>query len=122
MAQGSSQNAPINIDANAAQPTTLVAGVAGYAVRVMGYLLAATGMAPAWPDGPIAQATWQDTAGNTLSGPLSLRESLPFACPVAPQTETDRGGWFETTPGAGLALLTAGANVMGHLTYIMVPR
>ena len=122
MAQGSSQNSAVQVAAADSQPATIVAARAGYSIRVLGYVLAAFGGGTAWPDGAVGTVQWQDGAGNNLSGIMGLRESLPLVAPVGPQTETDRGGWFETAAGQALTLNVATCDAGGHVTWIYVSR
>jgi hypothetical protein len=123
VATGSRQNAAIQVNEGDALPATIVAAKSGYAIAVEGYVLIATDNAPAWPDGPIAQATWQDSSGQKLSGPFSLRDSIPLTVPAASQTDTDLGSWFQTASGASLQLNTTGASVVaGHLTWFYIAQ
>ena len=122
MAQGSSQNAVVQVAAADSQPAIIVAARTGYAIRVMGYVLVAYAGGSAWPDGAVAQVQWRDGGGNNLSGLFNLRESLPLAVPVAVQTGEDLGGYFQTAAGQALTLNVSGGDVSGHVTYTYVAQ
>ncbi len=130
MAQGSSQNAPVNVTASSAQPAIIVTGKTGYAIRVLGYVLDASTDTPegAWPDGSVAAVSWADDSvspPNLLTGPMWLRDAVPHVVPIGPQTGEDMGGWFQTASGANLVLIwsmsTAGG-IGGHVTWCWMPQ
>ncbi len=125
MAQGSPQNTPVNVGVSDASPTTIVAARAGYAIRVMGYVLVDAQIGAAWPDGANSTVQWVDDSTsppNPLTGVMPLRPALPLVAPVAAQTGEDAGGWFQTASGANLQLLAGSPPISGHLTWCWVAQ
>ena len=99
---------------------TVVSGVAGFAIRVLGYVLSTTFAAA----GSVT-ATWgSDTGGgfSALSGALPFQAvGTAFTNPpavVAPAAPPGSRGWFQTAAGKALNLKLSGAQQMaGHLIY-----
>ncbi len=114
MATGSGTNTAVNA---AAGPVTIAPARAGYYARLIGFYLAAYGAGQPPPDGAVSTVTFVDGAGNTLSGPYGLRESMPFVVPPVPATETDLGALATTAAGASLMLNVAGAAVSGTVSW-----
>jgi len=88
--------------------------VAGYAIRVIGYVLSFSGA---------TNARWMSGAGGgavALSGLIYGGASMV----EAPGDVGKNGrGWFQTAPGAPLNLnLSAGVAVGGHVLYELAPQ
>lgn len=120
MAQGSPQNVAVNVGSSDASPATLVRGKAGWAVRVMGYVLEAAQVGAGWPDSGVASVQFQDSVGTVLSGVMPIRAALPLVVPVVPQTGEDPGGYFQGAGGADLQLVVGNGPVTGHLSFCFV--
>jgi hypothetical protein len=111
-ASGSSQNVAVNGGG------TLIPGIPGKSIRVIGYMLVGSNFGAS---GYIGTIQFQDTAGNNLSGNMAVVEGVPLQATGIPQTEEDLGGYFMTASGAGLVLSVSGvASLAGHLTYCTV--
>lgn len=94
---------------------TIVTGVTGYRIVVVGWNLLATGT---------VTATWYDGAssGNAnLSGGYQFTAQAGIVCPITPATEFFQGGWMQTSAGNNLVLKLSGATeVDGQLAYVLV--
>ena len=110
MAFGSPQYVKIAASSNGAN--TLVTGVTGFRIMVLGYVIVASGT---------VNAKFVD--GSTdITGPMNLVANAGVAAALAPMSEHSEIGWFQTSSGANLVLnLSAGVEVDGHLTYCLIP-
>lgn len=94
------------VSASSAGDNTLVALVAGKAIRVTSYVLVAAGD---------VAASIESSGGRILGGPMSLGTTGGVAAPFNP------GGYFQTDVGEALVINLGGAvQVGGHLSYILV--
>lgn len=93
---------------------TIVAGVSGKRIRVLGFVLSFSGT---------LNAQWQDSGTNNLSGPLYGVAGTVVAAPAVPPVVGSQPGWFDTTAqGQALVLnLSAGTAVGGFVLYDLVP-
>lgn len=104
------------ITASSSGDNTVVSGVAGFAIRVIGYVLTFSAA---------VNAQWySDTGGSkvALSGLLyGVGTSPPPA--VAPEALPGARGWFQTASGKALNLNLSGAvAVGGHVIYELVSQ
>ncbi len=103
------------IDAASSGDNTLVTGVAGYKIRVVGYTLVAAGT---------TTVAFQSGAGGTaLTGAMPLVANTGVSAATgAPEGEGgSNNGLFETASGALLNLrLSQAIQVSGHLSYVLV--
>lgn len=106
------QNVPVNLSASGA--TTVIGGVTGKRIRVLGMAL--------FTNGASQTVTVQDTGSNVLIGPTAVGSS-GFVLPIAPPVVGSQVGWCVTTSqGQGLVLnLGAAAAVGGVIVYDLVP-
>ena len=105
---------PISASSNG--DNTIVAGVTGRRIRVLGYVLSFSGVVNAeWYDGPSSGTV-------NLSGLIYGSTGVVASAPVVPNVMGSSQGWFETSQGNDLTLnLSAGTAVGGHLLYELVP-
>lgn len=106
------------IDTSTNGDNAIVAGVAGAIIRVVGYVLMAGGT---------VNVKWMsDTGGSAteLSGPLPLTAQAGAVAPHTPRGVGGRiDGWFDTVAGKALNLnLSAGQQVSGHVSYVILPQ
>ena len=104
------------ITASALGDNVVVAGVAGYAIRVVGYTLTFAAA---------VNARWMsDVAGGAvaLTGLLYGLGAAPLPVTVAPPGPSARG-WFQTGSGKALNLnLSAAVAVGGHILFEYIPQ
>ncbi len=123
MAQGSSNSSPVYVTSLTPSPAIIVAAKAGYAIRVLGYVLVAT--SGAGGGGFLGTVTWDDDSPgtNTLSGPMGMQDSVPLITPGAPPTGEDLGGYFQTASGFNLVIIWSGSGVLGgHVSWCYVAQ
>ena len=105
------QSAPINVSASGDNP--VIAAVAGYAIRVVGYVLSFSGA---------VNAQWLSDVGGgavTLSG--LLYGPAAGAVLVAVEPGPNARGWFQTARGKALNLNLSGATAVGgHVIFDLV--
>ncbi len=112
MALGSPLTVPISA-ANMGD-NTLVNGVAGSRIVVVGYVLMSSGTVNAeFYDGP-------STNSLNLTGALPLIAQAGVTAPLSPLSEVSGLYWFATSSGNALILNLSGAvGCFGHLTYCL---
>lgn len=98
-----SQNAGTTVIVADPSPYTIGGQEIELAIRPLSYTITAAGT---------ATAQWQDTAGNALSGVMSMATGVPISANSA-----DTEGLMQTAAGKGLQLVTTGAAVAGHVAY-----
>jgi hypothetical protein len=100
----------VPINATAAGANTLVAAVPGRRIRVLGFLLDASGG---------VTVTWQDITPANLSGPLTMVSQEPVTvAPIAPAVGGSELYWMITGMSQSLVLnLSAAVAVGGVLVY-----
>lgn len=102
------------ISAASSGDNTIVAGVTGKRIVVLGYVLVGGGT---------VNATWKSSGGTALSGAMPLSSSTVVTAPVVPPGAGPAAvgyteGWFATLAGEGLVLNLSGAvGVYGHVFY-----
>jgi hypothetical protein len=103
-------SAPIAVSSSG--DNTIVAGVTGYAVRVLGYVLAFSGT---------VNAEWMSGTGGGATALSGLLYGVANSGVCAPVVEENARGWFQTASGQGLNLNLSGAvAVGGHVLYELV--
>ena len=105
------------IDAASNGDNTIVAGVTGFKVRVLAYVLCVdTTMTVQWYSGAAS-------GGTKLSGAMTLTAGTPLSsgpCPLSGGGQ--QLGHFETASGTLLNLSLGGAHqASGHLIYMLEP-
>ena len=97
------QYAPISVS-SAGSPGTIVAGVAGQQIRVLGYYFTNT----------VAGTVTFDSGSTPLTGAMTTTANESLNIPVT------KFGCFETTAGAALNLVITGASnqVSGYVVYV----
>lgn len=111
MAIGSPLSA--KIAASSSGDNTIIAGVAGYRIAVVGYVLVASGT---------VNAKFKDGASTDLTGPMNLVANAGVSAPLAGINEAAQMSWFQTSAGNALVLNLSGATeVDGHCVYCLIP-
>jgi hypothetical protein len=95
------------ISASTSGDTLIVAGVAGYRVRVVKYSLVCA-------DGVVV--TWESSTAGAITGPMTFAVNGGICESYCP------AGVFQTAVGEGLVLnLSGNISVGGSLTYTLIP-
>lgn len=111
MAFGSPQNVAISASANG--NNTVVAGVGGQKILVLGYTLVVASA---------VSCQWTDSASSILSGAMPFAANGGISVPFGAFNEGYLVPQFQTAAGASLILnLSSGVLVAGHLTYCLQP-
>lgn len=100
------------IDTATIGANTIIPGVPGRNIRVVSYLLMAAGA---------VNVTWVSGSSGNLSGalPMATGTVIPMT-PGSPIGGTQTGVMETLTAGDALILnLSAGAQISGHLTYVL---
>ena len=88
--------------------TTVVPAIAGYRVRVLGYVISAAG----------AVSVQFKSGSNAISGPMSLVAGSNIATHPSASTEQSEMGVVQTNPGEAFVInLSAAVAVGGHVNY-----
>lgn len=99
-----------SIDLNATG--NVVAAVTGKRIRVVTYVLVASGA---------GTVTWR-SATTALSGAMTVATGTPISAAPLPEGLAGQKGHLETATGEALNLLISGSiQVSGHLVYEVVP-
>lgn len=107
--QNSNGSAPTalsaDINASSAGANVIVAGVGGKILRVVEYVIVASGA---------VAVSWESSGGTVLGGPMAFAANGGAAPPFNPL------GYFDTLVGEGITLYLGGAvQVGGHLKYLV---
>lgn len=102
---------PVSVNSNG--DNTLIAGVAGRRIMVVGYVLMGAGT---------VTAKFTDGAGGTVLGTLPLTTTYPTVAPIAPISPVaGQQGWMCGTAGNALVMnLSSGVFAYGHISYCLV--
>src|SRR5215813_5563985 len=96
------------ITASSSGDNTVVAAQAGYAIRVLGYVLTFSAA---------VNAKWKSGSSTDLTGLLYGIGTGPLPV-VVPECGKVQRGWFQTAAGQALVLnLSGGVAVGGHVIY-----
>ncbi len=100
-----------SIDLNATG--NVVAAVAGKRIRVVTYVLVASGA---------GTVKWRSSTTSDLSGAMTVATGTPISAAPLPEGLAGQKGHLETATGEALNLLITGSiQVSGHLVYEVVP-
>lgn len=109
------KSVPVAVSGNG--DNQLVAAQTGAVIRVVGYVLMSRGT---------VNAKFQSSSGpgTDLTGALPLTAQAGAVAPITPRASSGlHDGWFDTNAGEKLNLnLSAGVEVDGHVSYIIVPQ
>lgn len=102
------------IAASSSGDNSIVSGVAGFAIRVIGYVLSFSGT---------VNAKWMSDTGGGAVALSGLLYGVADTQVVAPATDQTARGWFQTASGKALNLNLSGAvAVGGHVVYELVSQ
>ena len=99
----------IPIDYNTSGAHTLVSGIAGRKIRVIGYFLASAGT---------LTVQFTDSIPTNLTGVMSITSGQMHSPGAFGHGDLDKHWWFETSPGADLIInYSASVQCGGYLHY-----
>jgi hypothetical protein len=101
------------ISASSSGDNTIVAAVANYYIRVLGYVVVFSGT---------VNAKWMSDTGGGAVALSGLLYGVANSGVSAPVVSENARGWFQTAGGKALNLNLSGATAVGgHVLYELVP-